>query len=156
MSHVRKGNMFAVRVDALRSTRAFHAARNEERGPAPPKTGQPRPNLEFNASPVSLSKNNRHMLGGCDLKASFDENKVAAAATEIQQQTSRGLLAAAGEATETASPFAVEFCSGTGGLTAQESWTGRLIWRRPGTKPPIVEVGYRDTRWRRTCQVLHQ
>ncbi|CAL1143635.1 unnamed protein product, partial [Cladocopium goreaui] len=85
-------------------------------------------------------------VGGNDLKASFDENEVVAAATEIQQQTSRGLLATAGEATETASPFAVEFCSGTGGLTAQLKKAGlagsfgvdHIV--KAGNKAPIVKV----------------
>jgi hypothetical protein len=62
VSHVRKGNMYAAHGDASRSTRTFHAAKNEERGIAPSRTGQPRRNLEFNASLVALSKNNRHTL----------------------------------------------------------------------------------------------
>ena len=55
-------------------------------------------------------------------------------------------MAAAGEATETASPFAVEFCSGTGGLTAQLRKAGlaasfgvdHIV--KAGNKAPIVKV----------------
>ena len=54
--------MCAVPVGALKSTRTFHAAGNEDRGGAPSEAGPSRRNLEFNARPVALSKNNRHIF----------------------------------------------------------------------------------------------